>query len=76
MKAVIHTQQSQLFHNAPGDFFRCRQAGNYTITVEDGKKLPSLLHHGYDRLVPADRHCHLSFPDTIAPPSTTTFVYR
>lgn len=71
VKAVIHTQQSQLFHLAPV-IFSVPQAGNYTITVEDGKSCPASFTMDMSGCNPTD-NVTLAFPDTIAPPSTTHF---
>lgn len=71
VKAVIHTQQSQLFHLAPV-IFSVPKSGNYTITVEDGKSCPATFTMDMTACNPVD-NIVLDFPDTIAPPTTSHF---
>lgn len=71
VKAVIHTQQSQMFHNAP-IIFSVSQSGNYTITVEDGKSCPATFTMDMNACDPTE-NIVLAFPDTIAPPNSTNF---
>jgi len=71
VKAVIHPQQSQLFHLAPV-IFSVPQPGNYTITVIDGKACPASFTMDMNVCDPSD-NITLVFPDTIAPPATSNF---
>ena len=71
VKAVIHTQQTQLFHLAPV-IFSVPQPGNYTITVQDGKSCPAIFTMNMTTCLSSD-NVALSFPQTIAPPGTTHF---
>ncbi len=69
VKAVIHP--SQLIHATPV-IFSVPQAGNYTITVIDGKSCPASFTMNMN-VCDASDNITLVFPDTIAPPATSNF---
>lgn len=71
VKAIIHTQSTQLFHLAPV-IFSVPQAGNYTIEIKDGKACPATFTMDMN-VCDASDNITLHFPDTIAVPNATNF---
>lgn len=72
VKALIHTQESQLFH-AADVIFSVSQAGLYTITVEDGKSCGFSFQMDMNTCAPTD-NIIADLPDVVSPPGSTICV--